>query len=129
MTQPRARAKGRKAQEKLLAALLANPSFEQAAKAAGISPSTGLRWRKDPEFQERYRQLRERMLESAVNSLHNSALTFADTLREICIDKDAHPSARAQAARNGLEGLMRVTEHFDILKRLEALEKSAGEAQ
>lgn len=129
MSDSRARVKNGKGQERLLAALIANPNFDQAAKAAGISPSTCLRWRKDPVFQQRYRDLRERMLESTVNALHNSALTFADTLREICVDKDAHPSARAQVARNGLEGLMRVTKHFDILRRLEALERSAGETQ
>ena len=129
MTQPRARAKSGKGQERLLAALIGQPNFDEAARVAGISRSTCLRWRKDPVFQQRYRELREQLLEGAVNALYTSALTFADTLREICVDKDAHPSARAQAARNGLEGLMRVTEHFDILRRLEILERNAGEAQ
>jgi hypothetical protein len=48
---------GRK-KEEAIAALLSQPSIEQAARVAGIGPKTLLRWLKLPEFQAAYREAR-----------------------------------------------------------------------
>lgn len=119
--------RARKAQEKLIAALLIHNTFDEAAKAAGISAATCWRWRKDPEFQERYREAKERMLAGAVHALHNSALVFATTLRDVCLDSNANANAKATAARHGLEALLKISEHTEILRRLDALETTLSQ--
>ena len=48
---------GRK-KEEAIAALLTQPSIEQAARVAGVGPKTLLRWLKLPEFQAAYREAR-----------------------------------------------------------------------
>ena len=42
--------------EQAIAALLSHRNVEEAARAAGISPNTLLRWTKEPEFAAAYRR-------------------------------------------------------------------------
>jgi uncharacterized protein YydD (DUF2326 family) len=59
--------------DQAIAALLSEPTHEQAAAKAGISPATLQRWLNDPEFQKRYREARHRVFDEAVASLESAS--------------------------------------------------------
>ena len=63
--------------EAAIAALLSSPTIADAAAKARISERTVLRWLQDESFATAYRKAQQRLLESAVNSLRQAALTFA----------------------------------------------------
>jgi hypothetical protein len=63
---------GRK-QEDAIAALLTQRNVEEAARAAGISVRTLLRWLKLPEFQTAYRQARRDAFGQATARLQQGA--------------------------------------------------------
>ena len=85
--------------------------------------------RRDPAFQQTYREARESILDAALDQLSDSAAVFCQTLRQVCEDPNANGNAKATAARNGLEALFRLSEQRDVVRRLEALEQAAAESR
>jgi hypothetical protein len=69
-------------EELALAALLTEPSIAAAAKAAGISESTLLRWMQDPTFRDRLRAARRSVVEDAVGRLQQAATLAVDALQQ-----------------------------------------------
>jgi len=112
--------------EAAVTALLAARSLDDAARQANVSTRTLLRWLKDENFVSSYKKAQERLLESAINSLRQSALVFAETLRAVCEDPATPAGAKATAARSGLEVLLRAAIFDDLRQRVERLEKSAA---
>jgi hypothetical protein len=115
--------------ELVLAALLAGKSPKEICSEVHISRSSLWRLRRCERFQARLKAARDGAFESAVNSLHDSATTFVATLRAVCVDPKSRDSARATAARSGLDSLFRASELFGIEERLRKLEQLAGEGK
>jgi hypothetical protein len=116
-----------RAREECVAALLlAGKSVKQICSEVSISRSSVWRLRRCEKFQARLKAARDNAFESAVNSLHDSATTFVETLRAVCTDPKSRDSARATAARSGLDSLFRASELFGIEERLRKLEEIAG---
>lgn len=118
---PRAR------EERVIALMLAGRTLNQVCAEAPISRSALWRLRKSEEFQRRFREVRQEAFDSAVNALHDGAVVFVQTLKKVCEDPKSRDSARATAARSGLDCLFRASELFDIESRLRKLEQAAGE--
>lgn len=78
----------------------------------------------DPEFQERYREAFNNLLQDATRKAQKSIEPAIDTLREVMEDKSAGAQARILAARSVLEYALRLTDQLDILGRIEALENA-----
>lgn len=108
--------------EKLLVALLACPTINIAAKSAGISEATALRYMKEPEFTVAYRDARREMVTHSLTALQGACGEAVDTLREIATDKDAPASSRVAAAKAILETSVRAVEIDDLAARVEAME-------
>jgi hypothetical protein len=119
--------RARDQQERLISELLTGKTLGEACEAIGISRNTGWRLRRDPEFQQTYREARESILDAALDQLSDSAVVFCRTLREVCEDPNTNGNAKATAARNGLEALFKLSEQRDVVRRLEALEQAAAE--
>ncbi len=113
-------------EECLIAGLLSGMTITAAATAAGISRKTAWRLRRSESFQAKYRAAKDELLSSAVARLHQEAQSFIDTLSKISSDPNAQPSARVQAAREGLAALYKGVEVFDIMDRVLKLEEIAG---
>jgi Helix-turn-helix domain of resolvase len=113
----------------VIALMLAGKSVEQVAKQTKISRTTLWRLRQSPEFDGRFRAARQQAFESVVNALHDSALTFVRTLRDVCEDSESRDSARATAARSGLDSLWNAAKLFDFEDRLRRLEDLASGGQ
>lgn len=108
--------------EKLLASLLTAPTIQAAAKGAGISEATALRYLKEAEFQSAYREARREVVSHAVTQLQSACGEAVATLREVAGDGDAPAGSRVSAARVILETSLRAVEIDDLSARVEVLE-------
>lgn len=109
-------------QEKLLAALLASPTIQSAAKIAGVSEATALRYLKESEFSEAYRAARAAVVSHAVSQLQGACGDAVATLREVASDRQVPASSRVSAARAILDTSLKSIELDDLAARIERLE-------
>lgn len=110
-------------QQKVLAALLREPTQKAAAASTGVSDRQIREYLSKPEFQEAYRQaLSQLVLEASFQARRGYAQAL-DALREIVVDPGQTPAARISAARSLLEYGLKLTEQADILVKLDELEK------
>ncbi len=113
-------------QDRFLIELLAGKPLGEAAAAAGVSRSTGLRWRKESDFSERFRQGRQELLEAAVSALQDGAQDCVATLRTIATDTEAKGSDRVLGARHLLDLMLRSLESVDLAQRIARLESATA---
>ncbi len=110
------------AEDRLLLELLAGRPVGEAAAAAGISRSQGLRIRRTEAFQRRFAEARHELLTAAVDQLRSHAGDFVSTLHGIAQDKAARGSDSVLAARHGLDLLFRGIETAELADRVAKLE-------
>lgn len=110
--------------ERALAALVACPTQEAAAKQAGITSRTLRNYLKDPEFLAEYQRHTSQLVTAATLQIQKSLAPAINALLEIAVDPEAGMMARVQAARGLLEYGIRLSELSDIYARIEALEAS-----
>jgi DNA-binding MurR/RpiR family transcriptional regulator len=109
--------------EKAIAALLVQPSIEGAAKSAGISEATLLRWLKDEAFATSYREARREVVSQAIAQLQGACGAAVKTLTDIAEDASAPASSRVAAARAILDTSIKSVEIEDLAARIELLEQ------
>src|SRR5215472_4930350 len=115
---------GRK-MEGAIAALLTQRNVEEAAKAAGISTRTLLRWMKEPEFQKAYREARRSAFSQAVAKLQQGATAASTTLLKIMLDPNTPASVRVRAAEAVMSYSSKAIEIEDVEARVTELERAA----
>lgn len=108
--------------EAAIAALIAEPSVEAAAQAAGVADSTLRRWLQDPDFRRDYDAARRRTLDAALRELQAGMTAATRTLVAIMGDDAKPPAARVTAARAIIDAAFRGTELLDVLDRLDKME-------
>ncbi|AJC60168.1 hypothetical protein [Streptomyces sp. 769] len=96
----------------------------QAAKAAGVSGRTILRWLDDPEFRQEVDGTRTELLHLAVGRLAAASTKAVDALVD-ALDNE-RGQARVQAARTLLDACLSLRESLDLEQRLAALETAEG---
>lgn len=116
-------------QQKALVALIRAPTAREAATEAGIGYSTLRRWLgEDEEFRREYERTLSELVSDAARQAKQSMAPALSTLREIVEDQESPPAARVQAAREILNGALKLAELTDVLSRLDKLEKDMTEA-
>src|SRR3981081_317103 len=90
-------------QEEAIAALLTHRSVEDAARATGIATKTLLRWLKNREFDEAYRQGRRAAFSQPLALLQQASGAAVSTLLKIRVDPSAPASTRVRAAASVLD--------------------------
>jgi len=110
--------------EEAIAALLAHGNHDNAARAAGISPATLLRWQKIPEFEKAYREARRAAYTQSIARLQQATSAAATTLHRMTLDPNVPASTRVRAADSVLNHAARAIELEDIEARLTALEQA-----
>ena len=118
----------RQRHEKVIAALLATSTREEAAEKLGINSRTIRRYFDDPEFLELYNEAAKAIISTSTEQIQKIHSPAISTLKAIVEDEDANIHARVSAARSLLEYGIRLTEINDIGKRLDALEKLMEES-
>ena len=106
--------------------LLAFPTVEQAARATGISSRSATRWIRSELFKEIYTESRAATLKAVSGLLRASSVGAVETLAAIARDKDAAATARCNAARAILEGMLKLNESTELEQRIAELEALAG---
>jgi len=114
-------------QEEAIAALLTHRSVEDAARATGIATKTLLRWLKNREFDEAYRQVRRAAFSQSLARLQQASGAAVSTLLKIMVDPSAPASTRVRAAASVLNHGARAMEIEDIEVRVAELERAAEE--
>ena len=112
---------GRK-MEAAIAALLTQRNIDEAAKAAGISTRTLMRWLKIPEFQAAYREARRTAYSQAVAKLQQGATAAATTLLKVMVDQGTPASVKVRAAECVMNHSSKAIEIEDVEARVEELE-------
>ncbi len=113
-------------QEEAIAALLTQRNIEEAARTAGISTQTLMRWLQLPEFQKAYREARRHAFGQAVARLQQGTTAAATTLLKTMIDPNTPASVRVRAAEAIFNHAAKAIEIEDIEARVTALEQAAG---
>lgn len=105
-------------------ALLEGATKEEAARRAGVAPSTARRWHHEPEFQRALSQAVDALLSAALASLAGMAQEAVQALREAL--REGTPAQRAAAAEKAISALLRLRTDYDLSTRLQALEAHLG---
>ena len=109
--------------ERVIAALLTNPTQKAAADAAGVHENTLTRLLQREDFQDQYRQARQALLTQTLERLQAINGQAVDCLAAVMSSAKSPASARVSAARTALEMSLRVIEIVDIGERLGAIER------
>lgn len=109
--------------EKIMAALLANPTIRAASQACGVSETQIYARLRNPAFKARYQDARQELLAGATRALQAHLADAITVMVEICRDTKAAPQIRLNAADAILRNSLRLTEQEEILTELRKLEK------
>jgi transposase-like protein len=90
-------------QQKAILSLLGKDSVIEAARAAGVNPSTIFRWLQEENFASVYRQARFDCWQQSLAILTRASSVAAQTLQDICLDPEAPSTAKVSASRAILE--------------------------
>src|SRR5262245_39382488 len=108
--------------EKVIFALLVEPTIQAAAQTAGVGKRTVYTWLKDPTFIAAYRQARAEAVSQAVARLQQASGEAVDTLKAVMADTKAPAPAKVTAAKTILEMALKGTELAELQRRLQELE-------
>ncbi len=114
-------------QGRFVAALWTCKTIAEAAKAAGISERTGLRWVHLPAVQDALRQEQQGALAEVTRQSVKAMTGALGVLVDVTTAPDAPWAARVSAARAILESGLRFTETIDLEARVSKLENAEGE--
>lgn len=112
--------------EKIIAALIANPTIRAASSACGISETQIYARLRNPEFRSRYDGARRELLERNTAALQGHLAGAIETMGQICSDAKVNPQTRLNAADAIIKNSLKLTEQTDILCRLSELERQVG---
>ena len=112
--------------EEAVTALLTQANVEAAARAAGISVATLMRWQKEPEFQKAVRQARRAAFGQAITRLQQMSGAAVATLGKMMVEPTAPPSTRVRAAEVIINQAAKAIELEDIDARVAELERTAA---
>ena len=109
--------------EKIILALLSNPTIAEAAKGLGIKPQTIYNKLRDEAFRARYAEARRFLLECESHRLQIYLSDSIETMHDIAMNSEAAYQVRINACDALMRHCYRLTEITDIMIRLEKLEK------
>ena len=108
--------------ELTIAALLANPTIQAAAKSAGVSVASINRWMKLETFRDAYQAARREVVRNAIAHIQAVMAEAVTTLTSVMTDSEAPPSARVSAAKAVLATGLKAAELEDLENRIITLE-------
>jgi hypothetical protein len=114
--------------EAAVAALLTQKNQEEAARSAGISAATLLRWQKLPEFQAAYRAARRAAHGQSIARLQQASSAAVSTLLKVMVDPNTPAATKVRAAGSVLHHSAKAIEVEDIEVRVAELERSLAES-
>src|SRR5712692_6781424 len=113
--------------ERAAVALASGRSMCAAARAVGVGERTLYRWRTDPAFAQRVRDIQAELLRSAVGRVSKAMPHAAAKLRKL-LSSDSEKTQLAAAGKL-LESGLTLREQFDLQERLSVLEERLSAEQ
>lgn len=110
--------------ERIIAALLCNPTAAAAAKAAGIGTTQLYKRLHEPKFRAKYDAARREMLEQSTAYIQGIVSEAISKMRDIMNDENASQQVQLNAADAILRHNLKLTEQTDILTQLAELKKA-----
>ena len=114
---------GRK-KEAAIAALLAQKNQAEAARAAGLDPSTLKRWLRLPEFQDEYLQARREVMSQTNARIQQNSGALASLGFKLVTDAATPASVKGHLILGFLDRGNKSLELEDVLVRLAKLERA-----
>jgi DNA-binding MurR/RpiR family transcriptional regulator len=111
--------------EDAVVAMLTQRNVEEAARSAGVSTATLMRWQKLPEFQAAYREARRAAYGQAIARLQQGTTAAATTLLKTMIDPSTPASVKVRAAEAIFNHAAKAIEIEDIEARVSELERAS----
>jgi hypothetical protein len=111
---------------RVLNLMLGGRTVSEICETTGISRQTVWRIRKRPRFDQAFQMARSELLAAVVDQLRSDGTDYASTLHKIAMNRKARGSDRVQAARTGLDLMLKGVEQVDFEERLQKLEGIAG---
>src|SRR5262245_38137876 len=108
-------------QDLALAALLTEPTINDAAAKVGVNPRTLRNWLDQPAFAAAFKERCKRILETATSALSGATEGAVEALRRNLTCGKA--AAEIRAACGILDHAFKATELLDLIKRLDELER------
>jgi hypothetical protein len=112
--------------EVAVAALLTQKNQEEAARVAGISLATLVRWQRLPEFKKAFREARRAVHGQAIARLQQATSAAVSTLLKVMVDPATPASTRVRAADSVLNHSAKSIELEDIEARVAELESAVA---
>lgn len=109
-------------QQKVIAALLSEPTTKQAAQSAGVNEATIWRWLQLKPFQTAYLAARRETVKQSIARLQKKTGDAVDVLSEIMQSQNVPGSVRVSAAKAVIEYAIKSVEVEDLAHRVEELE-------
>ena len=111
--------------EEAIAALLAQPTIVEAARAVGVWEKTLRRWLQDPAFASSYRAARRQVTENALLALQRAAGEAVATLSRN-LQPPTPASVQVRAALGILDQTFKAVELLDLQNDIAELKQTAG---
>lgn len=107
-------------QEKAIIALMTQPTLQEAAQSIGVSYVTINNWLKNPFFNQEFKRMRDKSLDSALGKIQNSSNNAVNVLIDIMNDESKNANVRVNAAKIIIDFSMRIRDS-DVAIQLEKL--------
>jgi len=111
--------------EEAVVAMLTQRNIEEAARTAGVSTATLMRWQKLPEFQAAYREARRAAYGQGIARLQQATGLAVSVLLKVMVDSATLASVKVRAADSVLDHSVKDIELEDIEARVAELERVA----
>lgn len=111
--------------QKAIKALIECSTQKEAAKQAGISQRTLTGYLQEREFTTALNNAFTGMIADATRQAQKGMTSAVNVLREIAENANVNPYARINACKVIIESGLKLTEIYDIISRIEALERQS----
>jgi hypothetical protein len=115
--------------EAAIIGLLTQKNLEEAARYAGVSVATLLRWQKLPEFKKAYRVAQRTVHGQSMARLHQATSAAVSTVLKIMLDPNTSAATKVKAAATILGLSSKSLEEEEIEVRLAELEAAMEASQ
>ena len=109
-------------QRRALDALLGGADTLEAARAAGCSERTLMRWKAEPTFRQALQDAQDAALDATTGALVSASMASVALLRRVVENDNAQLSHRLRAAGTLLDATLRWHELRSVAQRVAALE-------
>jgi hypothetical protein len=108
-------------QELALRAIISHPTLKDAAAAAGVSETTLWRYKQDPKFSRRLREVRREAVEQTRLCIEQGAGDAVTVLHDLMMNQETPAAARVSAVKTFLDYSMRGVEMDELRQQVEDL--------